>query len=857
MTLYSFNQTTKTWAPTAPGGSGTRLVLTFGQLAADDYRIYIPNQIEPGNVNTQIFDIYSNQLDGENLGNQTSQVSSDFNSPDAIATVPLYEDLQSDGTNRMNDLSGDGIAGGAFMAGFTVVNYGNVVFAQPDYVENPLNPSTLSDGSMAKPYPILAPEGNPATAPANPNHLPNGGLNSTNFFQPGAFNTAFDFSGDGKFEQSALYAAAQLSFAEPSNTQLGFQQLGGPVIVVALPGIPQRNPITENTVQASFVLQAPAGNNSGVTNGSTSVPYNTTLVFDAGSTLKLENAALYVQNQGSALQADGTASDPVTFTSYNNAAAGGATNDNPDTSPQPGDWGGIVFRSYDQAAQPSATFPVDGTLVGLNGADAVSGASGVMSILNNFNISYAGGAVPQGSSTFLSAVTLFNSEPTISNATIADTGGAGGTEAAIGADMDSFREDDTARGPLIRQVNVQNNSLNGLWLISEANGFIEPTNSMPNVPTNPSTLGGSANYTFFEPLPFIVLAELIVGQEFMVNTGGDITWVQDRLYIQPGVMIKFGTGSALDVLNPLSSLNVGSRSYINGFDQNNAYSPLVSGFVEESASDPNVLFTSIYDDLATTTLVPNPINVTNETAAQSAARLIPGSWGSVGIQSGALAVINAATFQYGGGEVNTQDFTIPSQSVLAFIIDYTDFNLNPDDFTDAGTFVYVTNNNFFHDFDAAMQIEPNGILAGNPLTPLTSGNPFLRGNVMSNNGIDGLMVLTNQSYFSSKNFASYLGPLQAIAGGGGYSNLSVDSVWQLTDITYVLQGTLIISGGYNDFFNGTSFDDAPVPSTTAYGAIPTPVVSLTIQSGGFPGTIVGRRRDDPKPWPVGDHQALQ
>ena len=74
---------------------------------------------------------------------------------------------------------------------------------------------------------------------------------------------------------------------------------------------------------------------------------------------------------------------------------------------------------------------------------------------------------------------------------IADTGGTGGTEAAIAADMDSFREDDTARGPLIRQVTVLDNSLNGLWLMSESNGYIEPTNAMP-YPTNPATLGGSA-----------------------------------------------------------------------------------------------------------------------------------------------------------------------------------------------------------------------------------------------------------------------------------------------------------------------------------------------------------------------------
>ena len=38
-------------------------------------------------------------------------------------------------------------------------------------------------------------------------------------------------------------------------------------------------------------------------------------------------------------------------------------------------------------------------------------------------------------------------------------------------------------------------------------------------------------------------------------------------------MMKFNKGSGLDVLNPGASLNVGSRSYINGFDADNSYSP--------------------------------------------------------------------------------------------------------------------------------------------------------------------------------------------------------------------------------------------------------------------------------------------
>ncbi len=832
VSLYNYNVSTQTWSlVTTPGQSGTRLVLQLNPgstLTADDYRVYVPNQVNTvgaNTVDTRIYDVYGNQLDGENLGNQTSQTSTDFNNPNAPVTIPNYQDLQTSGVYRQSDMSGDGVAGGAFVAGFTVVPYGNVIYARPDYVENPLVPSTLSNGTLANPYPVLAPEGNPnSSLAANPTHNPNLGLNNPGFFNPGALSSPnpYDFSGDGKFEQSALYAASQLAY-------------NGPVIVVALPAIPQRDPITGNVNQASFVLQAPAGNNGGVTNGSASVPFNTTLVFNAGSTLKLQNAALFVQNQGSALQADGTAANPVLFTSYNDATVGGATNNNPDTHPVAGDWGGIVFRNYDQALTPSVTFPVDGSLVGLNGANAISGASDATSILNFFDIRYAGGAVPQGSSNFLSAVTLYNSRPTISNGQIAETGGTGGTEASIAADFDSFRQDDTARGPLIRQVAVMDNSLNGLYLMAETNGFIEPTSAM-TYPTNPSTLGGTQNYAFFEPLPFIVLAQVIVGQELEVNTGGLTSWIGDRLYIDPGDMIKFGKGSALDVLNPASSLNIGSRSYISGYDLDNNYGPGSTGFAAESASDPNVLLTSIFDDTATTTLVPEPINVTGETGAASTTNLVAGSWGSVGIQSGAIAVINATTFQYGGGEVNTQNFTIPSQSVLAFITDYTFFVTPGTATSDLGSHVYVTNNNFYHNFDAAMQIEPNGLMAGDPLHPLVSGNPFIHGNVLSGNGIDGMMVLTLQTYKFTNNYTQYLGPEQGIAAGGGYSNLSVNSVWDLTDITYVLQGTLIIAGAY-DFnnFNGFNLLNVPVPNLTAYTTTPPPAVSLTIEAV-LPGT---------------------
>ena len=67
----------------------------------------------------------------------------------------------------------------------------------------------------------------------------------------------------------------------------------------------------------------------------------------------------------------------MTFTSYNDASVGGATNNNPDTSPYAGDWGGIVFRNYDEAnASQQVDFPVDGTLAGAQWRAGASPALG-------------------------------------------------------------------------------------------------------------------------------------------------------------------------------------------------------------------------------------------------------------------------------------------------------------------------------------------------------------------------------------------------------------------------------------------------------------------------------------------------
>ena len=68
-------------------------------------------------------------------------------------------------------------------------------------------------------------------------------------------------------------------------------------------------------------------------------------------TLKLQNASLFVQNQGSALQALGgpNPNQQVFFTSLNDSSVAGNSNPGSGASPQGGDWGGIVFRNFNQA----------------------------------------------------------------------------------------------------------------------------------------------------------------------------------------------------------------------------------------------------------------------------------------------------------------------------------------------------------------------------------------------------------------------------------------------------------------------------------------------------------------------------
>lgn len=826
-------------------GYQNRLVVTIPagtSLPADYYRFYMPNTGA-----SAIVDLFGNTLDGEFLGDLKADGSFETLQPTGDYRTGKTVDLRNPMTSATFDaallldsgLTGDSVPGGAFETGFTIVPNGNVIYARPDYVDDPFLTGDDPDGSLAKPFAALAPEAIETVA--------NGGdLNSILNFGTG-FDNRLDRNQNGRFDRSALFAAQQR--VQVTN--------GGPAVVVALPGIKQRDPFTGITTQATFVLAAPAGGLDPVANNaSASIPANTMLSFAPGAITKLLNASILVQNQGSALQVRGNKNpeDQVIFTSFLDDSVGGDTNgDGSATSPSGGDWGGLVFRSYTQANRanlPNQPFPVDDRLKNAAGGDAISGADDAMSAINFGRVSFGGGPVPRTLGNSDGPITLFNSRPAITNSAVTDskiTGANGtiasGTVGAITADFDSFREDDLARGMLVRKVTLTNNSINGIFIRATAAGQARQTDAVDYVSNNPNQ-GGSRNFVIDDPVPHVLTTRLVIGEQEFVATGGQTQPVTNRLYIQPGMMFKMPGGAAIDAVTPGSSINIGDRTYIKQFDFNNNIAPTSPGFVAPTVGDAQVIFTSFYDDAATTAFKdPNTGQLTTIVAASDTDnggpifQPTPGNvppaarWGGMGITSGARIFMDESQVRYAGGSVNTPSGTIGQRDALAFI-NAGGFSAYGNTVGANGTRAFITNNDFLDNNQAPMSIDADGLLAADPMRPLLSGNPFFRGNVMQRNTRNGLEVIPVPQ---NRNGGTVVGFVQ---------NLSVDSVWDDTDLTYLLQSTILLNGA-GSFFGG-GFGSFPVTNLNAYDAEQKPFLTLTIQSN-LPDTLLANGQRVPRP----------
>ncbi len=98
------------------------------------------------------------------------------------------------------------------------------------------------------------------------------------------------------------------------------------------------------------------------------------LVIDPGVIMKMSGSTIQAQVGGSQLIAEGTASEPIVFTSINDNSygAGGTfdTSNNANATPQPGDWGGLFFDSNSSGSIDHAVIQYAGGSVGIAGGFA-------------------------------------------------------------------------------------------------------------------------------------------------------------------------------------------------------------------------------------------------------------------------------------------------------------------------------------------------------------------------------------------------------------------------------------------------------------------------------------------------------
>ncbi len=201
------------------------------------------------------------------------------------------------------------------------------------------------------------------------------------------------------------------------------------------------------------------------------LPANTTLMIDAGAIFKMLKANIHVgsssvtiDRSSAGLQVLGTPQQRVIFTSYDDQTIGVDTNPR-QTSPDPGDWGGLIVQNDVDRAEGRFDYEKIGVY---------------LNIVNQADIRYGGGNVLIDSvQQVVNPIHMIDARPTVSYNRITFS-----ADAAISANPDSFEEtnfsgfdslhvdyqqtpftpDYDRVGPDLRGNRLLNNSINGLFI---------------------------------------------------------------------------------------------------------------------------------------------------------------------------------------------------------------------------------------------------------------------------------------------------------------------------------------------------------------------------------------------------------
>ncbi len=557
------------------------------------------------------------------------------------------------------------------------------------------------------------------------------------------------------FVDKTAAAGGTGSIASPYNTiQAAINNIGSRTIIR----------VVGNATNTPYLVGRDLAGNPLPDGATFNVPQNVTMMIDAGAIIKLRDSIVdvgsssaLVSRVGAALQVLGTPVSKVIFTSYLDDTIGGNSDgQNPGPAAEGGQWGGVTFRKDSDAASKKA----------------------FVNAVQHADIRYGGGQVlVDAQLANFAPIQMESTRPTIAFNTIISSAGP-----AMAATPNAFEDSNGRIGPEIRGNILAGNSINGLFV---------------KIATAP----GKPLEKLEVPARFKSTDIVYVLQENLVIAGGAGGFVQEvlagpikarpsgRLLIDPGVVVK-SQGARIELERGISQ------------------------FVAEGQPNNRVVFTSLGDNRfgAGGTFDTNG-NLSNKFDANGVAigTLLTGEWGGIIVNAGASASIDNAYIAFGGGSTPIEGildaFNVieTHQGELRVANSRLEFN--------ASGLALTNRSGRGTNDDATIYVRgAQPIIVGNDFRSNAGSVASINANSLSDverpdvgRSTGGIARYTQ--------FDTNVGPLVAgnrlaYAAGGAAAiagmtvrgeEITVESVWDDTDIVHVLQDEIIV----NNFHTAT------------------------------------------------------
>ncbi len=493
------------------------------------------------------------------------------------------------------------------------------------------------------------------------------------------------------------------------------------------------------------------------------VSQGVTVMIDAGAVFKMRRGVITVgssspavNRSGGSIQVLGTPEESVYFTSLNDETIGNDVTTVP-TTPRAGDWGGIIIRSDVDQAEGNFLYDQHGVF---------------LNTINHADMRYGGGnVVVDALAQVINPIHVINTRPTISFNSITQS-----ADAAMSATPDSFREtnfhapefqtesftsDYDRVGPDIHHNRLVGNTTNGL--------FLRVAKQAGNV-LKPMTVSGRWNDT---DIVHVLQENLILqgqpgGPLEDEDSDNLVARLDARLRIDPGTIVKLN-GARIEA-------------------------QMGADFYAEGTAGRRVVLTSLQDDrfgaggtFDTNGDVDAPVAgdwagvLINHTSIASFDHAVVAFGGGLSPLEGSFAGINPIEVHQATARISNSVFENNARGTGGLAPEQRfgrQFNAPATIFV-RGAQPVIVQNVFRNNDSPAVNINANALNhfvlvdQGRVTGPIDliseyQGNqgPLIRGNLLSNNSINGMEVRGD--------------------------TLTTESVWDDTDIVHVLRDTIMI-----------------------------------------------------------------